>query len=43
MAHLTDLTITELQAGFRRGDFTPVDAIRALGERIATIDSGIDA
>jgi aspartyl-tRNA(Asn)/glutamyl-tRNA(Gln) amidotransferase subunit A len=43
MSVITDLTISELQAGFRRGDFTPADAVRALEDRIATIDPSIGA
>jgi aspartyl-tRNA(Asn)/glutamyl-tRNA(Gln) amidotransferase subunit A len=43
MSAITDLTISELQAGFRRGDFSPVDAVRALEDRIATVDSSIGA
>ena len=43
MSAITDLTISELQAGFRRGDFSPVDAVRALEDRIASVDSSIGA
>ena len=43
MTALTDLALSELQAGFRRGDFTPVDALRALEGRIATVDPSVDA
>jgi aspartyl-tRNA(Asn)/glutamyl-tRNA(Gln) amidotransferase subunit A len=43
MSAITDLTISELQAGFRRGDFTPADAVRALEDRIATVDLSIGA
>lgn len=43
MSDLTTLTIAELQAGYRRGDFTPEDAVRALEDRIATVDPGIGA
>ncbi len=43
MSNITDLTISELQAGFRRGDFTPADAVRALEARIANVDSSIGA
>jgi aspartyl-tRNA(Asn)/glutamyl-tRNA(Gln) amidotransferase subunit A len=43
MSLLTDLTVSELQAGYRRGDFTPVDALRALESRIAAVDPSIDA
>jgi len=43
MSAITDLTISELQAGFRRGDFTPADAVRALENRIATVDPSIGA
>lgn len=43
MSDLTDLSIIELQAGFRRGDFTPVDAVQALEDRIANVDGRIDA
>ena len=43
MPDLTALTISELQAGFRRGEFTPSDAVRALDARIAETDPGIGA
>ncbi len=43
MSAITDLTISELQAGFRRGDFTPADAVRALEDRIATVDPSVGA
>jgi aspartyl-tRNA(Asn)/glutamyl-tRNA(Gln) amidotransferase subunit A len=43
MSAITDLTISELQAGFRRGDFTPADAVRALEDRIAAVDPSIGA
>ena len=43
MAGLTSLSISELQAGFRKGDFTPVDAVKALEERIASADPQIGA
>ena len=43
MSAITDLTISELQAGFRRGDFTPADAVRALEDRIATVDPTVGA
>ncbi|MCX6975040.1 MAG: Asp-tRNA(Asn)/Glu-tRNA(Gln) amidotransferase subunit GatA [Verrucomicrobia bacterium] len=43
MSAITDLTISELQAGFRRGDFTPADAVRALENRIAAVDPSIGA
>ena len=43
MSAITDLSISELQAGFRRGDFTPADAVRALEDRIATVDPAIGA
>lgn len=43
MAGLTSLSISELQAGFRKGDFTPVDAVKALEGRIASADPQIGA
>lgn len=43
MSNFTDLTISGLQDGFRRGDFTPVDVLRALEERIATVDPTVGA
>jgi len=43
MAELTALSISELQAGFRKGDFTPVDAVKALEARIAAADPQIGA
>jgi aspartyl-tRNA(Asn)/glutamyl-tRNA(Gln) amidotransferase subunit A len=43
MSAITDLTISELQAGFRRGDFTPADAVRALEDRIASVDPSVGA
>jgi aspartyl-tRNA(Asn)/glutamyl-tRNA(Gln) amidotransferase subunit A len=43
MADLTALSISELQAGFRKGDFTPVDAVKALEARIAAADPQIGA
>jgi aspartyl-tRNA(Asn)/glutamyl-tRNA(Gln) amidotransferase subunit A len=43
MSELTDLSISELQAGFRRGEFTPSDALRALEARISAVDPAIDA
>ncbi|MFZ4598375.1 MAG: Asp-tRNA(Asn)/Glu-tRNA(Gln) amidotransferase subunit GatA [Terrimicrobiaceae bacterium] len=43
MSALTDLTIAELQAGFRKGDFTPVEALRGLEDRIASVDGSIGA
>ena len=43
MSNFTDLTISGLQDGFRRGDFTPVDVLRALEERIAAVDPTVGA
>ncbi|MBU6182478.1 MAG: Asp-tRNA(Asn)/Glu-tRNA(Gln) amidotransferase subunit GatA [Verrucomicrobia bacterium] len=43
MADLTALSISELQAGFRKGDFTPVDAVKGLEARIAAADPQIGA
>jgi len=43
MSALTDLTISELQLGFRKGDFTPVEALQALETRIAAVDGSIGA
>jgi aspartyl-tRNA(Asn)/glutamyl-tRNA(Gln) amidotransferase subunit A len=43
MSDLTHLTVSELQSGFRRGDFTPADAVRSLEQRIAATDGKIGA
>ena len=43
MSNFTDLTISGLQDGFRRGDFTPMDVLRALEERIAAVDPTVGA
>ena len=43
MGDLTNLTISELQAGFRKGDFTPADAVRALESRIQEVDTEVGA
>jgi len=43
MSDLTTFSISELQAGFRQGDFTPVDAVRALEEKISKVDPAIGA
>ena len=43
MSDLTTLSISELQAGYRQGDFTPVDAVRALEDKISKVDSAIGA
>jgi aspartyl-tRNA(Asn)/glutamyl-tRNA(Gln) amidotransferase subunit A len=43
MGGLASLSISELQAGFRKGEFTPVDAVRALEERIGRCDGEIGA
>ncbi len=43
MSDLTRLTISELQTGFRKGDFTPADAIRSLEDRIQVTDPAIGA
>jgi len=43
MTDLTSLSVSELQAGFRRGDFTPTDALRALESRINQNDPSIGA
>jgi len=43
MSDLTTLSISELQAGYRQGDFTPVDAFRALEEKISKVDPAIGA
>jgi len=43
MSELTRLTITELQTGFRKGDFTPAEAVRALEDRIQETDPRIGA
>jgi aspartyl-tRNA(Asn)/glutamyl-tRNA(Gln) amidotransferase subunit A len=43
MSDLIHLTITELQDGFRSGQFTPADAIRALEARIQATDGDVGA
>ena len=43
MSNLTDLTIAQLQAGYRSGNFTPADAVRAIESRIAETDPQIGA
>ena len=43
MSDLTTLSISELQAGYRQGDFTPVDAVRALEDKISKVDPAIGA
>ncbi|MGJ9424498.1 amidase [Nesterenkonia halotolerans] len=43
MTHLAELTAVELLAGYRSGDFTPVDATEAAFERIETHDGAINA
>ena len=43
MRHLSDLTISQLQAGFRSGNFSPADAVRAIESRIAETDPQIGA
>ncbi len=43
MSDLTNLTVSELQAGFRCGDFTPADAVRAIEQQIAANDGRIGA
>lgn len=43
MSELTRLTITELQTGFRKGNFTPAEAVRALEDRIQETDPRIGA
>ncbi len=40
---LHDLTISELQAKYRSGGATPLDAIDALESRIAAVDPGVQA
>ncbi|MEU1280666.1 amidase [Streptomyces sp. NPDC005805] len=40
---LTDLTAHRLLAGYRTGDFSPVDAIRAALERVETIQPHVNA
>lgn len=41
--NLTQLSISDLQAGFRSGAFTPVDLIRALEEHIVAVEPVIGA
>ena len=43
MSHLSDLTVAQLQAGFRSGKFTPTDAVLAIESRIAEADHQIGA
>lgn len=43
MSDLTRLTISELQHGFRSGAFSPVDALRALEDKISSTDPAIGA
>jgi aspartyl-tRNA(Asn)/glutamyl-tRNA(Gln) amidotransferase subunit A len=43
MGNLSDLTVSELQQGYRKGDFTPVDAVRELEKQIAARDGTIGA
>lgn len=43
MSTLTSLTISELQDGFRKKEFTPADAVRSLEERINAVDPQIQA
>jgi len=43
MSHLADLTISQLQEGFRSGNFTPADAVLAIESRIAATDPEIGA
>lgn len=40
---LTRLSLTEIQSGFRSGDFTPVEFLEAIEKRIATVDPVIGA
>ncbi|MFJ2111380.1 amidase [Streptomyces sp. NPDC087850] len=42
-AFLTDLTARQLLAGYARGDFTPVDAVRAVLDRIETVQPLVNA
>jgi aspartyl-tRNA(Asn)/glutamyl-tRNA(Gln) amidotransferase subunit A len=41
--NLTQLSISDLQAGFRSGAFTPVDLIRALEEHITAVEPVVGA
>ncbi|PRZ17520.1 amidase [Nesterenkonia sandarakina] len=43
MSHLAELTAVELLAGYRAGDFTPVDATEAALERIEQHDGALNA
>jgi aspartyl-tRNA(Asn)/glutamyl-tRNA(Gln) amidotransferase subunit A len=43
MSDLTDLSISELQSGYRKGDFTPADAVKALEARITKVDPTVGA
>jgi len=38
MSSLHTLTISQLQDGYRKGDFTPVDVLKALEARIDAVD-----
>lgn len=43
MTELCDLTARQLLAGYRKGDFTPVDATRAVLDRIELVQPGVNA
>ena len=43
MSALTELTISDLQAGFRSGAFSPVEALQSLEQKIANVDGEIGA
>ena len=43
MSELTELTISDLQAGFRSGAFSPVEALQSLEQKIASVDGEVGA
>jgi len=43
MSALTELTISDLQAGFRSGAFSPVEALQSLEQKIASVDGEVGA
>lgn len=43
MTELCDLSARQLVAGYRKGAFTPVDAARAVLDRIEVVQPGVNA
>lgn len=43
MPDLYELTARELLAGYRLGDFSPVEAVRSVLDRVAEVDEGVNA